>query len=536
MKHPSKVTGLVLAMLALLVAVGGAASSAAAATGPSAPVQVNLADEEVLGGSIQLGDPGETVTVTGSANGELSSLKCKAGLAAGELPADSVGAVLLALADEKAGDEFSVKHLEGSAELQFDGYELPMESTTTATQPTIGFNEGWQLWIGERYVDLGSGPKADLCTAVSEGEEVVLQDSDLVGASKPYSTDTTHIRIEGAPASVVVGQRFTVTVAAFQPPEWRQSSSELLRTTGAGYSVSLDGGIPAQTNANGEATLTATAEQVGEAHLVALAGASPTLQLPDAEGNSALSMPVGMQVIEQAAELSSTGGQFPAQALDTIGAPQSIVVSAEDGGAQVSSVRVAGSDAQDFLVSADGCTGGTLVSQTQTSCTVDIRFAPFQEGTSHAMLVVSSTAATGTLEVPLSGDATSLPSGPAGAQGARGEAGAAGAAGNQGASGQTGAQGEAGPQGPAGPRGLTGPAGRNAVCQVLRGRDAPRIKCTLAAAKASRARAVLTRDGRTYARGTVASLHPVRGRLAAGRYTLRYRFDGRSLAVVVVVP
>jgi hypothetical protein len=332
-----------------------------------------------------------------------------------------------------------------------------------------------------------------------------------------------------------VGQHFTVTVAAFEPiVEWGQNGTGTLRTTGGGYDVSVNGAIPAQTNPNGEATLTATAADVGGAELVARAGSSPTLKLPTADGNSALSVPVSVQVIRQASELSVAGGQFASQALDTIGAPQSIVVSAVSGGAQISDVRVAGPDAQDFLISSDGCTGVTADSGTQATCTVGVRFAPSQEGTRSAMLVVSSTASIGTLEVPLSGSGTGLPSGPTGEQGLRGEAGPSGLVGSQGTPGQVGGQ---GPAGAPGSRGLTGPPGRDATCKVLRGRRAPRIKCALGGVKSGASSpASLTRGGRTYARGTVAAQRPVHGRLAAGRYTLRYRYDGRGFAVAVLIP
>jgi hypothetical protein len=526
MKHPTRLNGFALARLVLLAAasLGYGACSAAAETGPRVAVQVNAAKEKLAGATVQLGEPGAPpLKVTGSANGALSEIKCP-GLGAGELPADSVGAALLALSDP-----LSVTELAGNSELEFEGLKLPMESLSYK-EPEPGVPDaGWQLWVGEHYFNLGAAPVLGLCGSVQEDETVVLQASDLVGPGEPFVTDTPHIQVEGAPTSVVVGQHFTVTVAAFEPiVEWGQNGTGTMRTTGGGYSVSLNGGIPAQTNPNGEATLTATATDVGGAQLVARAGSSPILKLPTADGNSALSAPVSVQVIGQASELAGAGGEFASQALGTIGAPQSIVVSADGGGAQITSVRLAGPDSQDFLISADGCTGVTADSGTQATCTVDVRFAPFQEGARSAMLVVSSTAGIGTLEVPLSGSGTGLPSGPAGTPGARGEAGPQGSAG---------AAGRTGSQGPAGPRGLTGPRGRDATCKVLRGREAPRIKCTLGGVKSSASSsASLTRGGHTYARGTVASLRPVHGRLAAGRYTLRCRYDGRGLAVAVVIP
>jgi hypothetical protein len=525
----------VVLLASLLGSFGIGSSAAVAAAGPRVAVQVNSAKEKLAGATVALGEPGAPpLAVTGSANGELSAIKCP-GLGAGELPADSVGAALLAL-----NDPLSVTELEGNGELEFEGLKLPMESLSYRTPEPGVPDAGWQLWVGEHYFNLGAAaPVYDLCDAVQEGETVVLQASDLVGPSEPFVPDTPHIQIEGAPTSVVVGQHFTVTVAAFEPiVEWGQNVTGTLRTSGGGYDVSVNGGIPAQTNPNGEATLTATAADVGGAQLVARAGSSPTLKLPTAEGNSALSVPVSVQVIGQASELSAAGGQFASQALDTIGAPQSIVVSAVSGGAQISDVRVAGPDAQDFLISSDGCTGATADSGTQATCTVGVRFAPSQEGARSAMLVVSSTAGIGTLEVPLSGSGAGLPSGPTGEQGLRGEAGPSGPIGSQGAPGHVGAQ---GPTGAPGPRGLTGPPGRDATCKVLRGRKAPRIKCALGGVKSgvessASSSASLTRGGRTYARGTVASLRPVHGRLAAGRYTLRYRYDGRGLAVAVLVP
>ena len=249
MKHPLRPTGFVLAMLVLLsAAAAGYGASPAAAAGPLVTVHVNSPKEALASGSVQLESPGEPpVKVTGTTNGELSKIECP-GLGKGELPVDSVGAALLALADEQADGELIIKGLQGNGKLEFEGLDLPLQSISHQESEA-----GWQLWAGERYYDLGSGVELGLCAALQEGETVLLQGSDLVAASKlsepsdPYSTDTPRIQIEGAPASVVVGQHFTVTVAAFQPREWDQSRTATLRTTGAGYSVSLDEGIPVQT-------------------------------------------------------------------------------------------------------------------------------------------------------------------------------------------------------------------------------------------------------------------------------------------------
>jgi hypothetical protein len=531
MKYPLRLNGPVLAMLVLLgtASVGYIASPALAATGPHVTVQVNLPEGKLAGESIQLGAASEPPVVAGSSNGELSDIEC-AGLGKGELPPNSVGAALLAL----SGGELSISGLQGNGTLTFEGEELPMESISFKPPGPGEPDEGWQLWVGERYYDLGLGASIGFCSTVQEGQTVLLQGSDLVAASSPsspapYSTNTPHIQTEGAPASVVVGQRFTVNVAAFEPSEWDESApgpySQIWRTTGSGYSVSLDGGIPAQTNANGEATLIATAEDAGEASLVARAGDSSRKWLPTGEGSSALSVPATLYVYGQAGELSAPSADFGTQALDTTGAPQSIVVAAAGGGAQITGVEVTGPDAEDFLISSNKCTGTTVNSEIHATCAVGVRFSPSVEGARSATLVVSSTAAEGTLEVPLIGSGGSLP------VGAPGQAGAQGAAGEQGGTGPAGQNGLLGPQGAIGATGLRGPAGRDAICTVKRGKQAPRITCTL---KARGARASLTRAGRTYAWGTVASLRATRA-VPAGHYTLRYSVASHAFAVAITL-
>jgi hypothetical protein len=227
MKHPPRVNGLAVATLVLLGAasVGYAASPAAVATGPTVTVQVNDAQRSIDGGIVQLGTT--PVVVAGSANGELSKIECS-GLSPGELPADSVGAALLAL-----GEEWTIEGLHGGGTLTFAGEELPMQSISYRNPAPGEYEEGWQLWVEVRYYDLGSGAVLGLCATLQEGETVLLQSSELVATSAPsapapYSTDTPHIQIEGVPTSVVVGQRFTVTVAAFQPERTGRELLELL--------------------------------------------------------------------------------------------------------------------------------------------------------------------------------------------------------------------------------------------------------------------------------------------------------------------
>jgi hypothetical protein len=532
MKCPLRLDGLVLATLVLIgtASVGYAASPALAATGPHVTVQINLPEGKLAGENIQIGAANEPPVVAGITNGELSKIECGSGLGEGELPPNSVGAALLAL----SGGELSITGLHGNGTLTFEGEELPMESISFKKPGPGEPDEGWQLWVGERYYDLGLGVSIAFCSTVQEGETVLLQGSELVATSSPsspapYSADTPHIQIEGVPASVVVGQRFTVTVAAFEPSEWDENApgpfSEIWRTTGSGYSVSLDGRIPAQTNANGEATLTATAEDAGEASLVARAGDSPSKQLPTTEGNSALSVPVGLQVHGQAGELSAPSADFGTQALDTTGAPQSIVVAAAGGGAQITGVEVTGPDAEDFLVSSNKCTGKTVNSETQSTCAVGVRFSPSAEGSRGATLVVSSTAAEGALEVPFIGSGGTLPAG------APGQAGVQGATGAQGGEGPAGQNGMPGPQGTSGAIGPRGSAGRDAVCTVKHGKKTPHITCTL---KAHGARATLTRAGRTYARGTVASLRATRA-VPAGHYTLHYSVASNTFTVAITL-
>jgi hypothetical protein len=137
----------------------------------------------------------------------------------------------------------------------------------------------------------------------------------------------------------------------------------------------------------------------------------------------------------------SGSGSFPSQAATTIGKAQAFTVSnAGSDPLQVGKVDVTdtdGASADDFLVGTNTCTGQTLA--IGASCTVKVRFAPQDAGTTaSAQLVVASNVPGGTSTMSLTGTSTNLPAGPKG---------------------DTGPQGPAGPQGKPGITGLMGPQG-----------------------------------------------------------------------------
>ncbi len=152
---------------------------------------------------------------------------------------------------------------------------------------------------------------------------------------------------------------------------------------------------------------------------------------------------------------------FPTQAQNTIGAGQTVTVTAGSEALQIHNVQPSGADASDFIVTADECSGETL--QPAQRCTLLVRFAPSAEGPRSASLTVHAANITG-LEIPLSGEGGQLPSGEKGAQGELGKQGPQGAPGQQG---PLGLKGETGAHGSKGAKGARGPAGPHArvTCQ-----------------------------------------------------------------------
>jgi Tol biopolymer transport system component len=218
---------------------------------------------------------------------------------------------------------------------------------------------------------------------------------------------------------------------------------------------------------------------------------------------------------------------FPDQAQNTIGAGQILTVTAGSEALQIHNVQPSGADASDFIVTADECSGETL--QPAETCTLLVRFAPSAEGQRSASLTVHAVNVTG-LEIPLSGEGGQLPSGEKGAQGEPGKQGSQGVPGQQG---PLGPKGGTGAHGSKGTRGARGPAGLNARVTCRLAGNHRRITCSVklygkTVKDSSQAR--LIKGGRTYARGTLASLCPSRS-TPSGAYTLRLRIDRHALMI-----
>jgi virginiamycin B lyase len=213
---------------------------------------------------------------------------------------------------------------------------------------------------------------------------------------------------------------------------------------------------------------------------------------------------------------SAAALSFPgSQPLGVFSAPQSVTITNTGHGAlQLSGVTVTGTDPDDFLISADGCTGSQL--PIGGSCTVGVRFGPAIAGPRTAALAVSSNAGA-SVQVALSGTGGALPAGATGPAGAAGSTGATGA------------------PGPAGPRGSAGKIELVTCSTVTRTvtRKGKRRKVKVKECKTRQvsgtvkfttASARLTRGAVVYAtgiaRGNRVVLQQRRRAVPTGRYTL----------------
>lgn len=199
---------------------------------------------------------------------------------------------------------------------------------------------------------------------------------------------------------------------------------------------------------------------------------------------------------------------FPAQTAQTIGAARPVTVTNHgDQPLDVEELWVEGANADDFLVSSQSCTRGTVAPG--ASCTVSIRFAPSAaDAVASAELVLDANTTADVHRVGLTARSGGLPigqpgepgfdgsdgldgrdgaDGATGADGSRGPAGPAGPAGSNGYNGYDGHDGAPGPQGARGPAGRTGPRGARGPAGRAAARNARARRQAAAAAKRTRA-------------------------------------------------
>ena len=213
--------------------------------------------------------------------------------------------------------------------------------------------------------------------------------------------------------------------------------------------------------------------------------------------------------VAPAAQLSTSTLTFPAQAMTTVSAPQTVTVTNSGGlPLSVTGVSFTGTNAGDFFIGSSTC-GGQITAG--ASCQVTVFFVPQGQGSRTATLNVASNDAAGPATVTLAG--TGVPS-------------TTGATGPQGPTGAT------GPQGPAGAKGATGPQGP-AGTVVCRSGLVAQVLCAIifppgtytVSASAKVASYVITHDGHRVAHGsaTVRHGHVTLLRLRAlrrGRYVI----------------
>jgi hypothetical protein len=482
--HRSRSPFHLLFALVAVAALGLIAAGSALAAGPTVTVQVNGEREVMAGAELQLGSESEpALTPPG-----LASVNCSEPshpLAAGEIPANSVFAALVAFDPNVSAEPFGYPQ-----KLTFEGVEMPLQS--------LGFGEmekgvtAWHLWVAGEYVNLGLAGASGLCRRLGDGQQAVLQASQLLEPSGMYYTPATpNLRIE-VPPTVVVGQPLEVALGAYRPREWGTSSNSqnpVERLPAAGYLATIAGGPARIADNEGHVAFTPSASLAGPIAIEASVAAAG--KLPTAAGNSAIAIPTQTCVYDGSAAspcdvegmTAESGVDFGAQATGTTGAAHPVTVDSSLGTlgeSAVNGVEVIGADPDDFLVSSNSCAGVELRNNPATSCPVGVRFAPTASGARSATLVVSSDG-NGAVLVPLSGEGTDAPVGQTGPAGPTGEAGPAGADGV----GKAGPAGPAGPQGPRGARGPRGPMG-HAKAKVCKAKGKKRCRANSKAFRKAR--------------------------------------------------
>ncbi|HTA31924.1 MAG TPA: choice-of-anchor D domain-containing protein [Solirubrobacteraceae bacterium] len=285
----------------------------------------------------------------------------------------------------------------------------------------------------------------------------------------------------------------------------------------------------------GTHTFTELSALPSSARSAAVAAALPNGQVLIAGGAGSSSQTT--ELFFSAPQAMVAGGTFGDQ---TVSQPSVVsVVLVTNLGAQALSlgnVSLVGTNSGDFAITAETCSGRTLLYE--QSCTISVHFTPAATGTRVASLTVPDNEA-GELTIALTGTGVAANAGPTGPTGPSGTSGAQGA---------TGATGAAGPAGPAGPRGAAGQNGQvilvtcTTSIKTVNHKPKKVTKCTSRPVPTPTTftasvleRASLGRHGFVYASGTAEKgrvvLHARRA-LVAGRYTLTLvRGHGRYAVV-----
>ncbi|HEX5923859.1 MAG TPA: hypothetical protein VFY45_08505 [Baekduia sp.] len=507
---------------AAALAIALPAAGASAATGPSVTVRVEDLAGALATPFVAADQPYRTIALGTAADTPVAvapNLDCGLSDGAGTAPADSAAAAL-----EQVDPTWNVDYSSWPYTLTFGG-------VTHDLRTVDGTNSvAWEVWFDHTATDGNSILNAAwFCQPLADGESLTLQATTLVSdtGSYPFTTRSPLVALENVPQTVAPDTSFTVKAVSY--------GLDGAQAPGAGYLVTPDNGSAVTADSEGNATLTLTG---GGYHVV------DARQPADTEGNAPRALTRSICVYDGSSgspctgTLSASPVDFGTQARGTIGAAAPVVITPTLGQVIVAGAKVVSGDVDDFLLTSENCTGTTVRSGTGAAtptCAVRVRFAPSVAGSRTAVLRVRSTATNGPLDVTMTGaggaPGTGAP-GSAGENGAKGDTGAAGATGATGATGANGVAGPVGPAGATGPQGNAGKNGRDAVCTVKRTKGTPKVTCKLTTAKGTKA--TLTRLGRVYARGTVASLRATR-RVPAGTYTLHYRSHGKAVTQPVSI-
>lgn len=203
--------------------------------------------------------------------------------------------------------------------------------------------------------------------------------------------------------------------------------------------------------------------------------------------------------------LSATSLGFGQQAVSTVGPATAVELQAAGNGVDVSRISITGPNADDFLVSSDGCTGRTA--WPGAPCTVKVRYAPNLVGPGSATLSITDATTQVTRDVSLTGTGVPAPAV------------------------------VSGPPGPPGKDGKDGRDGRQATaatasCKIAKGR----VSC-VARPAGVKVSIVLVRGGKTFARGSgrgTVKLRVLR-RLVKGTYGVRVSTATTSAGTALVI-